>query len=106
MEQETTIYVTNLGIAAILACLLTQHWRQGRTEVLRWWMLAAWIMFVADVFFAARPELPYWVGRLVPTLLVTVGHAALFVGARLTARRAVPWGVVGGVVGAHALLLG
>ena len=40
---------------------------------------------VADALFAARPELPNWIGRFFPTLMVTIGHGALLLGARRTA---------------------
>jgi hypothetical protein len=86
MRQDTVIYLTNIIIGVILACLITYQWRrQGRAVNLRCWMVASWFMTVADIFFAMRPELPPWVGRTVPTLLVTAGHAVLFLGAQRTA---------------------
>lgn len=86
MSQETSIYLTNIIIVTILAALITRHWLvQGRSLVLRPWAVAAWVMLLADVLFALRPELPTWVGRIVPTALVTVGQAVLLVGARRTA---------------------
>lgn len=86
MGQETITYLTNIVICTILAGLMTHYWwRQGRTSAMRYWMLAAWVMTVADVLFAMRPSLPYAVGRIAPTLLVTVGHAALFLAAQRTA---------------------
>jgi len=57
-------------------------------------MLAAWTMALADVLFASRPELPRWVARTVPTLLVTVGHAELLLGARKTSGLSIKWLVV------------
>ena len=69
MPQETAIYLTNIVIAVILAGLLTHGWFvQGRNPPARYWMLGAWVMVVADVFFALRPDLPEWFGRFVPTL--------------------------------------
>jgi hypothetical protein len=99
MGQETTTYLTNIIICTILACLMTHYWlRQGRTDAMRYWMIAAWIMTVADVFFAIRSELPHWFGRLVPPLLVTAGHVALFLGTQRTAglrlRKRLIWGVL------------
>lgn len=86
MGQETITYLTNIVICTILACLMTHYWwRQGRTAAMRYWMIAAWVMTVADILFALRPALPYVVGRMAPTVLVTVGHAALFLGAQRTA---------------------
>ena len=78
MSQESLIYATNLVIGAILAVLLTYHWRlAGRESSLGHWMVAAWVMTGADVLFALRPELTYWVGRFFPTVLVTVGQTVL-----------------------------
>lgn len=86
MGQETVTYLTNIVICAILAGLMTHYWlRQGRSPAMRYWMLSAWVMTAADILFAARPELPPWIGRIAPTLLVTVGHAMLFLGVQQTA---------------------
>ncbi|MDQ5977197.1 MAG: hypothetical protein QG602_169 [Verrucomicrobiota bacterium] len=98
MGQETVTYLTNIIICTILACLMTHYWlAQGRTAAMRYWMIAAWIMTVADIFFAMRSELPHWFGRLAPPLLVTAGQAALFLGTQRTAglrlRKRLLWGV-------------
>jgi hypothetical protein len=86
MNQETVTYLTNIVIGVILASLSTHYWRQRReSEVLACWAIAAWVMTIADLLFAARPILPYALGRLVPTLSVSVGHAILLVGAQRTA---------------------
>lgn len=106
MSQETAIYITNILIAVILAGLLTNAWFvQGRNPQTRYWMLGAWIMVVADVFFALRPELPVWVGRFVPTLLVTVGQATLLAGARSIAGERLPWRLITGLLIGHAAAL-
>jgi len=103
MGQETVTYLSNLIIVTILACLITHYWlRQGRSAAMRYWMLAAWIMTLADILFAARPELPRWVGRIAPTLLVTVGHAGLLLGARKTAALSSKWSVMAAIVLFHA----
>lgn len=106
MSQETSIYLTNIIIVAILAALITQHWMaHARARALRPWVVAAWVMLVADVLFVLRPELPAWIGRVVPTALVTVGQAVLLVGARRTANlRSNPL-LLGGVIVVHAALL-
>ena len=107
MGQETVTYLTNIVICTILACLMTHYWlRQGRTSAMRYWMLAAWIMTAADLLFALRPTLPHAVGRFVPTLLVTLGHAALFLGAQRTGGIRLQRRVIVGVVGLHAAALG
>lgn len=103
MGQETVTYLTNIIICTILACLMTHYWlRQGRTEAMRYWMLAAWVMTVADVLFAMRPVLPYSIARFAPTLLVTVGHAMLFLGAQRSAGLRLQRRVIVGVIGLHA----
>ena len=95
MGQETVTYLSNLIIVTILACLITHYWlRQGRSAAMLYWMLSAWVMALADILFAARPDLPHWVGRIFPTLLVTVGHAGLLLGARKTATLTSRWPVV------------
>jgi hypothetical protein len=103
MSQETALYLTNIMIGVILAGMLTDSWlRQGRSKTMLYWMLGAWVMSIADIFFALRPELPYWLARTVPTLLVTLGHLALLFGARVTARQSKPWSLVAGIIGFHA----
>jgi len=106
MEQETAIYLTNIVIAVILAGMLTHSWLvQGRTRPSFMWMAASWTMVVADCFFALRPEMPHWFGRLFPTLLVTVSHGMFFAGARTNARQHVPYAMLGGLVVVHAIIL-
>jgi len=102
MGQETITYLTNIVIGFILAGLLTHYWhQQGRPPAMRYWMLAAWVMTVADVMFALRPELPHWIARLGPTLLVTVGHCALCLGAQRTAGLPRTWRGLGAVLLLH-----
>jgi hypothetical protein len=106
MGQETVTYLTNIVISVILAGLLTHSWMgPRRSRALGFWVLAAWTLAAAAVLFALRPDLPAWFGRFAPTFLVTVGQAALLLGARTTAQRSQPWGLVAAVVGAHALAL-
>jgi hypothetical protein len=106
MGQETITYLTNIVICTILACLMTHYWlRQGRTSAMRYWMLAAWIMTAADVLFALRPSLPHAIGRFLPTVLVTLGHAALFLGAQRTAGLRLQRRILVGVVAGHVALL-
>ncbi len=103
MGQETVTYLTNIVIGVILAGLLTHYWlRQERPPTMRYWMLAAWVMTVADVLFALRPELPHWVSRLGPTLLVTVGQCTLCLGAQRTAGLTRTWKLFGMVLFLHA----
>lgn len=88
MPQESVVYAINLIIGAILAVLLTHHWRlAGRESSLGYWMVAAWTMTVADLLFALRPGMPYWIGRFFPTLMVTVGQVVLLLWAMRTTGR-------------------
>ena len=104
MGQETVTYLTNIVIGTILACLMTHYWlREGRSATMRYWMLSAWVMTAADVLFAARPALAPWIGRLAPTLLVTLGHAALYLGAQRTAKLPRQWSLIGGIILIHAV---
>ena len=106
MGQETITYLTNIVIGTILAGLMTHYWwRQGRSPTMRYWMLSAWVMTAADIFFAVRPELPYWAAKLIPTLLVTVGQAVLLLGAQRTAHLPRTWRLVAGVVLLHLTML-
>src|ERR1043165_2461737 len=87
MKQETVTHLTNIVIGVILASLATNYWRQRpQSSVLTCWALAAWVMTGADVLFAARPMLPHALGRGLPTLCVTRGHAVLLFGAQQTAK--------------------
>jgi hypothetical protein len=106
MSQESLVYLINFVIGAILAVLLTHHWRlAGRESSLGYWMVAAWTMVAADVLFALRPELPYWVGRIVPTLMVTVGQVVLLLWTMRKAGRSGDVALGAGIVAVHALAL-
>lgn len=106
MEIETVIYLTNTIICAIIAVLMTDAWSQSdHRKSLLFWMVAAWVMLVADILFAARPFLPDMIGRILPTVLVTVGHAALFVGARVHANQPAPQRLGWAIVAFHAVAL-
>jgi hypothetical protein len=103
MGQETITYLTNIVISSILAGLMTHYWlRQGRAKAMGYWMMSAWLMTFADVLFAARPELPHWLARFAPTLLVTLGHAGLYLGARVTAKGVRPWRLAATLTLIHA----
>ena len=106
MGQETVTYLTNIVIGTILAGLMTHYWwRQGKSLTMRYWMLSAWVMTAADIFFALRPELSYWAGKLIPTLLVTVGHAGLLLGAQRTAERPRQQKLLAGLILVHSGVL-
>lgn len=106
MSHEPLVYAINLAIASILAAILTEYWRRaGRGSGLGLWASGAWTMAVADLFFALRPWMPLWAGRLLPTLLVTVSLGVLLLGAQHTARREPRGRVVAIVAALHALVL-
>ena len=103
MGQETVTYLTNIVIGTIVACLMSHYWlRQGRSATMRYWMLGAWVMTAADALFAARPGLEPWIGRLAPTLLVTLGHGALYLGAQRTAAIPRQWKLIIAITLFHA----
>ncbi|QYM79472.1 hypothetical protein K0B96_02320 [Horticoccus luteus] len=103
MNQETVTYLTNIVIGVILGALATNYWRQRRyAPVLTAWVVAAWVLTAADILFAARQVMSPGVGRLLPTLCVTLGHAVLFIGAQKTAGRTTAWPLLAGVMLAHA----
>lgn len=65
---------------------LAYLWWQRRTDrVLFFWALSAWILSVGNAAFSTRHSFPLLFKDVVPTALVTVGHAALFFGARQAA---------------------
>jgi hypothetical protein len=106
MSQDTSIYLTNIIIVTILAALITQHWMShARARSLRPWVVSAWILLLADVLFVLRPELPPWIGRIVPTALVTLGQAVLLVGARRTAELRTNPFALSALVAAHVGML-
>lgn len=106
MSQETVTYLTNIIIGVILAGSLTYHWvRQGRSASMGYWVLSAWVMTVADVLFAVRPELPHWLARTVPTILVTLGQATLYLGAETSAERPLHRRLMIGIVLLHSVIL-
>jgi hypothetical protein len=103
MAQQSVIYLTNIIVGSILAGLMTHYWlRGGRSAVMRYWMISAWLLTVADVLFASRPSLAPWISQLAPTLLVTVGHAWLYLGTQRTARLPRQWSLITGVILFHA----
>lgn len=105
MALETVVYLTNIIVCAIIAVLMTHAWRTGGGAQMRLWMMAAWIMLLADILFAARPVMPDWIGRVAPTWLVTVGQAVLLVGTRVCAGLPPPRRVTVVLLALHLMLL-
>lgn len=106
MDQESSIYLTNISIGVILAVLLSHYWfTQGKTAAMRLWIIAAWVMTVTDVLFAIRSTLPSIIGRTLPTLGVTLGLVVLCLGACTIAGRSRPWRILLAVLAVHGALL-
>lgn len=83
MPDAPNIYVINLLIGAMLAGAMTRYWRLdagGRS--LPYWIVAAWVLTWADLFFLLRALDPDRVPRFLPTIIVTLGHTALWLAAR------------------------
>lgn len=106
MTQETVTYLTNIIIGVILSALATHYWLSHRnTGAIRHWVIAAWVLTLTDMLFAARPLLPQPLGRLLPTLGVTLGHALMLVAAQQTAGLAQRRKVAAAVLVLHAAVL-
>ncbi len=84
MSQEFIVYTINLIIGAILAGVMSQHWRlEAGGLALRFWIVAAWTLTLADLLFVIRAGgVVNPVVRALPTVLVTAGHAMLLLAAR------------------------
>ena len=83
MDVETVIYLTNTIICAIIAVLMTEAWHRGEhRSSLLYWMIAAWVMLVADMLFAALVD-----GGLPEQCLGRMGEAP---GRQTTRRQANP----------------
>ena len=103
MNQETTTYLTNIVIGVILSALATNYWLQRKqSPVLKCWAIAAWILTAADILFASRQFMPHALGRLLPTLSVTLGQVVLLFGAQRTAGLSPRWKLAGAVILVHA----
>jgi hypothetical protein len=106
MPTDSIVYTINLLIGLILALVLTPYWRVDASAFnLRLWIVAAWVLAGADLLFALRPGMPYWMARFFPTLAVTVGHAVLLLAAQRTAGVTLRPRVLVGVVAAHGAAL-
>ncbi|HRP07771.1 MAG TPA: hypothetical protein PLL69_04725 [Gemmatimonadales bacterium] len=106
MDHETAIYLANILVTLVLAVEMTHYWvRRERAPMVRDWMASAWVLVVADVIFALRPELPQWVSRTLPTLLVTAGLAVLLSAARRTADLPPHYRRIVFIVALHAAIL-
>lgn len=106
MLPSTAFYLTNVLITTVLAVVMTHHWlRRERRPVVRDWVAAAWVLVIADVLFLLRPELPHWLARTLPTLLVTAGLAMLLCAAMRTGNQVPRYRIVPILLLAHGILL-
>jgi hypothetical protein len=103
VNQETVTYLTNIVIGVILGALATNYWRRRRLPTVATWVVAVWLLTIADVLFATRQIMSPGVGRLLPTWFVTLGHAVLLIGAQKTAQIKPRWALTIGIVVAHAV---
>ena len=88
MNDVVIVYTINLIIGAILAGVMSRYWRlAARGGSLRYWIVAAWTLTAADLFFLLRTAYPDVVVRMIPTLMVTVGQLVLIFAAQRTTER-------------------
>jgi hypothetical protein len=106
MSQESVVYTVNLIIGAILAAVMSQHWRLSSGGIsLRTWILAAWTLTGADLLFVLRSGVPIPIVRALPTVVVTAGHAMLLLAAQRTSGRTPSTRLAIGIVALHATAL-
>lgn len=106
MPQDAVVYSVNLILGAILAGLMSQHWRlSAGGDSLRFWIAAAWTLTLADLLFVLRAGTSSGVMRMLPTLTVTAGHAILLLAAQRTTGRLASVRLAAAIVGVHAALL-
>ena len=88
MTDASIVYTINLIIGVILSAVMSlQRQLESSGRSLPSWVVAAWTLTGADLLFVLRSEWPAVVPRMVPTLVVTAGHAALVIAAHRTAGR-------------------
>jgi len=101
------IYLVNVVVSLSLAALMTFHWRthEGGDAATRTWMMASWVMVLANAVFMFQPWLPPAFGRVTATWTVTLAFISVWFGARSTAGLAPPWRLAAGCAAAHLGLL-
>lgn len=102
--MNPSIFLSNTLIGIVLASQITQYWwRRQKDRAIFHWMMGAWILTASDAVFAARRTLPVLLGLLLPTLLVSIGHGVLFLGAQQAAGLARRGRAVSLVIGLQAV---
>ncbi len=106
MQAETAFYLANILVTVVLATVMTHYWlHRERQPVVRDWVWSAWVLVLADVLFLLRPEMPHWLARTLPTLLVTAGLAVLLCATKRTGGATPRYRLVPLLVLAHCVLL-
>lgn len=106
MNDATILYTVNLIIGAILAGVMSRHWRlEARGGSLRYWIIAAWTLTAADLLFVLRAAYPEAVVRMLPTLMVTAGQLVLVYAAERTTVRPASTRARVVILALHALFL-
>jgi hypothetical protein len=114
MPDAPNVYLINLLIGVLLAGAMTRYWRlEAGGRSLPFWIVGAWVLTAADLFFLLRALAPDQVPRPLPTIVVTLGHVALWLAARrfvvhpsATARTETAWQrLAAGIVATHLTLL-
>jgi hypothetical protein len=104
VNDAKIVYTVNLIIGAILAGVMSRHWRrEPRDGALRYWIVAAWTLTAADLLFVLRAAFPHDGTRMIPTLMVTAGQLALIFAAQRTTERPVSTRPAVIVLALHAL---
>lgn len=106
MNDAKIVYIVNFIIGAILAGVMSRHWRlEARGGSLRYWIIAAWTLTGADLLFVLRAAYPDVVVRMLPTLMVTAGQLVLVHAAQRTVARPTSMRVPLVMLALHTLVL-
>ena len=105
MNDPKIVYLLNLIIGAILAGVMSRQWRlAAKGGALRYWIVAAWTLTLADLLFVLRAAFPHETTRMVPTLMVTVGQLVLIFAAQRTTEKPISIRVAIVIFALHLLL--
>ena len=104
MNDPKIVYSVNLILGAILAGVMSRHWRLApQGAALHYWIAAAWTLTLADLLFFLRAAFPYETTRMVPTLMVTVGQLVLIFAAQRTTEKPISMRVAIVILALHLL---
>lgn len=106
MANDSIVYIINLIIGLILAGVMSRHWRlEVGGRALQSWIVAAWVLTLADLLFVLRAQFPDSLPRPLPTLMVTAGHLVLLLAAQYSSGREASRKLAVVVWAIHAALL-